>query len=356
MLLSESQVPGPTPLWVKYGPPQITTFSNASTACAACVEFYPKKEDGKRFHDDLYQDKNGGVWPRSCRAGSCDFRDPQTDPVGGVVGKGVGPGGKPDGKTCLTRDPVPWFADCELILFAEAKSVLDVTRYCSYREQMFIPPPTGQVSHFGGKPEAWKRIGGNGENCLATISKQGANLFDSTSNCDVDLKALSGCCETVYSALTCVAESSAERGLSPGKGGQASIFASMTEEGEQMLEAFSSFCVPLCENTKEEFCGKFPASDPCITYEDCQACTGHGGAWCPQLKSCHCPTEELPCVATPVTAPLQCLPKKKKKLRKGGANQEIREEAQAAEKVIEEGPPGEEKALCKYAEMAREWK
>merc|ERR1719326_1954362 len=99
-------------------------------ACRACEEFYPVKRDGKRLHAALHTDPNGGVWAQSCRVGPCDFRDPQTQPVGGVVGIG-------DDRTCITLDPVPWFTDCDQVLNDDASSMLDVTRYCSYREQIF---------------------------------------------------------------------------------------------------------------------------------------------------------------------------------------------------------------------------
>merc|ERR1719272_2337241 len=121
--LSVGQVPGATPSYVKYGRPEFTTFNNATSACQACAEFFPTKEDGKRFHANLYEDASGGVWERTCRAGKCDFRDPQTDPVGGVIGRGVGPGGMPDGKTCITRDPVPWFTACEPVLLESTKAL-----------------------------------------------------------------------------------------------------------------------------------------------------------------------------------------------------------------------------------------
>merc|ERR1719263_715008 len=85
----------------------------------------------------------------------------------------------------------------------------------------------------------------------------------------------------------------------------------MAEEGAQMLEIFSQYCVPLCQNTKEEFCGKFPEADVCVTRKSCATCTGTGGIWCPKLKSCHCPGPKPPCIKPPITTPLQCLPKEK---------------------------------------------
>merc|ERR1719198_148914 len=132
--------------------------------------------------------------------------------------------GKGDTRTCLTRDPVPWFTDCEPVVKSSAKTIKDVTRYCSYREQMFIPPPETEVSYFSkSKGKAWGRIGGNKEQCHETIEKNGAALLDSMTFCDSDLKALSGCCETVFSALTCVAETAAENGL--WNNAQGSIFS-----------------------------------------------------------------------------------------------------------------------------------
>jgi len=350
-LLSIEQVPGPTPLWVAYGAPQFTTFSNTTTACKACIEFFPEKQDAERFHSGLHADDNGGVWPRICRAGPCDFRDPQTDPVGGVIGEGVGPGRTPDGKTCITQDPVPWYGDCDPVVKASVSSIVDATRYCSYREQIFIPPPADMVSHFaGGKGNAWKRIGGSQEQCFKTIETQGSNLMDTMTFCDSDLRALSGCCETVFSALNCVAETSAAAG------GQ-SIFASMNEEGAKMLETFSKYCVPLCSNTKESFCENYPHADICVTHSSCSNCTASGGLWCPKLESCHCPSPNPPCIKPPVLTPLQCLPKIevekdeaagiKKPTKKVAAGTKAK--AAAAEEAASE------EALCKYSKFAEKW-
>jgi len=308
------------------------------------MEFYPIKEDGERFHAKKYEDPSGGVWARSCRAGQCDFRDPQTDPVGGIIGKGVGPEGKPDGKTCITRDPVPWFTDCDPVIRDTTKSLLDATRYCSYREQLFIPPPAGTVSRFAGKAQAWARIGGTNEQCLATIEREGAALFDGMTFCDSNLPALSGCCETVYSALTCVAETaSAKAGVS-----QDGIFSSVSGEAAQMLESFTKYCVPLCKNTKPEFCKKYPGTDICVNAKGCTECTKKGGLWCPKLETCHCPSKNPPCLKPPITTPLQCLADADK-------DRGDRLAVDHEEKAADAGDAGD-KALCKYSEMARMWK
>lgn len=335
--LSLGQVPGATPSYVKYGRPEFTTFSNATTACQACAEFFPTKEDGKRFHAGLYNDASGGVWERTCRAGKCDFRDPQTDPVGGIIGKG-------DTRTCITRDPVPWFTECEPVLRDSVHSVLDATRYCSYKEQMFIPPPAGTVSRFADKPKAWRRIGGTNEQCLATIENEGSALFDSASFCDANLPALSGCCETVFTALSCVAETSSKSGAPGG------IFSSMSGETAQMAEAFTKYCVPLCQNTKEQFCEKYPGTDICVDHKDCSGCTGKGGLWCPKLETCHCPSKNPPCIAPPITTPLQCL------APKDDAKAAAPPPAADAKDDAADGPGEGEAPLCKYAEMARMWK
>jgi len=344
--LSIDQPAGPMPLYVKYGAPEFTTFNNVTSACQACVTFWPMKEDGKRFHSKLYDDPSGGVWVRSCRASKCDFRDPQTDPVGGVIGRGVGPGGMPDGKTCMTRDPVPWFTDCEPVLLDAAHTVLDATRYCSYREQIFIPPPVDTVSRFAGKPVGWARIGGTQEQCLATIEKEGSALFDEMNMCDANLPALSGCCETVYSGLTCLAETAfTKTGMS-----KQDVFATMTDEAAQMLEAFSKYCVPLCQNTKEEFCAKNPGADICLSPKGCTGCTKRGGIWCPKLESCHCPSKNPPCIKPPITTPLQCLDDGQKHLR--GDKDGKMDLGDGAGR----GAGAKDDALCKYSEMARNWK
>jgi len=345
--LSIDQTPGPTPAYVKYGKPEFTTFNNQTSACQACAEFFPVKEDGKRFHAALHEDSSGGIWERSCRAGLCNFRDPQTDPVGGVIGQGVGPGRKPDGRTCITRDPVPWFADCEPVLLKSTHTLLDATRYCTYREQIFIPPPALHVSRFAGKPVSWARVGGAKEQCLATIQKEGSALFDSITFCDVNMPALSGCCESVFSALSCVAETA----FSHGGGLQEGMFSQMSGETSTMLAAFSKYCVPLCQNTKEQFCEKFPGTDICVNPKGCTECTSKGGLWCPKLGSCHCPSKKPPCIKPPILTPLQCFEDKPKP--KSDAGPKPLADAGPAKP----GPaPDDGKPLCKYSEMARMWK
>lgn len=351
--LNIDQVPGPLPLYVSYGPPDITTFSNLTTACWACQEFFPVIKDGKRLHADLHEDKNGGIWEQSCRAGPCDFRDPQTQGYGGVAGQGVGPGNTPDGKTCITLDPVPWFNECEPITLGDTSSMLDVTRYCSYKQQIFIPPPAQTVSRFARKPKAWSLIGRK-DQCMETIAKQGSALFDEMSFCDSDMQALSGCCESVYGALTCVAETATAKGV----GNQTAIFASMAEEGALMLDIFSKYCVPLCQNTKEEFCGKFPEADVCVSRKSCESCTATGGIWCPKLKSCHCPGPKPPCIKPPIRVPLKCLPEEEEKKKASPILEKAKPKKIAAAPAAaapESGPDAASNALCKYAQMASKW-
>lgn len=352
-LLSIEQVPGPTPLYVSYGPPEFTTFSNLTTACMACIEFFPEKQDAKRFHSALYEDKEGGVWDRVCRAGTCDFRDPQTQPVGGVIGQG--PDGKPQtANSCITRDPVPWYSDCEPIAKEGSATITEVTHFCSYREQIFIPPPTKMVSYFtGAKDNAWSRIGGAKEKLLNTIEKEGAALFDSMTFCDSDLPKLSGACESVFGALNCVAETSVTKGLwNPADG---SVFSMYEDNDGQMLEAFAKYCVPLCQYTKEEFCENYPHADVCVSHNECSACTADGGIWCPKLESCHCPGPKPPCIKPPVTTPLQCsmMGKEKDGLRGGGKKFGL--DGNGGKKKAAPAAGGGEKALCKYSKFALTW-
>lgn len=334
--LSIDQVPQPKPAYVKYGEPDFTTFNNVTSACQACIEFWPEKEDALRFHSKLYVDEKwGGIWARSCRAGTCDFRDPQTEPVGGVVGKG-------DDRICITRDPVPWFSECEPIILQSASSLLDVTRYCSYREQLFVPPPIGTVSRFDGKPQAWARIGGTKEQCLTTIEKEGAALFDDSNFCDANVAALSGCCETVHSALQCVGETAWSIGA-----GKGSIFAEFGDSVTQMMESFTKYCVPLCN-----LCETHPGADICVLPKDCTTCTSKGGLWCPKLKSCHCPSKKPPCIAPPITAPLKCI--------KGVQEDADMVSSSRTKKVKTRRPPTSSQSPtstdCPYKEMARKWR
>mmetsp|Transcript_12560 Transcript_12560/g.23516 ORF Transcript_12560/g.23516 Transcript_12560/m.23516 type:complete len:398 (+) Transcript_12560:34-1227(+) len=336
--------------YVKYGKPQFTTFSNASAACQACITYYPLKEDGGRFNSPMHQatDKETGgdptEWLRKCRAGPCDFRDPQTQPEGGIIG--MGPDfGKPDGKTCLTRDPVMWYSDCEEVLQKSSSSVLDVTRYCSYKHQIFFPPPAGLPTNFADVDTAFTRFGRSKEQCTATIAKQGQALFGEVNACDTDLEALSGCCESVYGVMTCVQE---------GAGG---ILAA--EELSSTMEVFEKYCVPLCKYTEEEFCTKFPHSDVCVKHESCETCTASGGLWCPKLMSCHCPgPDPPPCMLAPKSLPTECsVAKFKKFLPKDAVAVTPESSAQASVQQQAAGTTGLERPgkICKYEEMARNW-
>lgn len=331
-LLHIKQMPGAVPLYVSYGPPEFSTFDNKTSACKACVEFFPEKLDGKKGHSGLYHDENGGIWAQGCRAGLCDFRDPQTDPVGGIVGHGVGVGGKPDGRTCLTRDPVQWYTDCETVMLDASYTPLDVTRYCTYREQIFIPPPVGTASYFAGNPKAWTRVGGSKEQCMTTIEKHGSALFESMNFCAADLGALTGCCETMLRALNCLGETAAARGI----GDQSVILPSWEATG--MLTTFQKYCVPLCEHKT-------------VKPKTCESCTKQGGLWCPKLKSCHCPSGKPPCIAEPITVPLKCNPVIKPKFRVPGSSTTPGPATHKSNK----DPPGGGGSVCKYADFAMKW-
>lgn len=255
-------------------------------------------------------------------------------------------------------------------------SLLDATRYCSYHHQIWLPPPMGTTSYFAGDPVAYTRIGGTKEQCLVTIEKEGAALFDSMTFCDSNLKALSSCCETLFDAVSCVAEQGARLGGAP-----QSVFASFGKESAQMMETFQRYCVPLCENTQETFCQQNPTADICVDPDSCKECTQKGGIWCPKLKSCHCPTNDPPCIKPPVTSPMQCPGNAlRHNLNKGTKNStkacSTYSSAEACEnaggcvvnpttglceaksdldglKVGDKG--GGAEALCKYKEMARQW-
>lgn len=323
--------------YVKFGPAQFTTFVNASAACQACVMYYPTKQDGGRGHAGLYkatEHDTGGdetKWERQCRAGPCDFRDPQTQPDGGIIGKGPD-FGNPDGKTCLTLEPVTWYSNCEGILQKSAASPLEVTQYCSYKYQLYFPPPAGSGISFANYKIPFQRFS-NSQQCTKTIEKHGAALFGEINSCDSDLEALSSCCESVYGAMTCVQ-----------KGG---VVLAAEDLGETMA-VFEKYCVPLCKYTKEEFCAIYPYSDVCVTHQSCETCTASGGLWCPKLMSCHCPgPKPPPCKLEPKRSPDQCFPKPKPKKLRGPLEPE----------PAPAGPPypTEPPKVCKYETMARTW-
>merc|ERR1719162_2394558 len=117
-----------------------------------------------------------------------------------------------------------------------------------------------------------------------------------------------------------------------------------------MLETFAQYCVPLCQNTKEEFCEKYPFADLCVTHSSCSDCTAGGGLWCPKLESCHCPGPKPPCIKPPVLTPLQCLPKIEVEEDSGGGGKSTAKKSGSSSEAATEGSSGE--ALCKYSKFA----
>jgi len=275
--------------------PGVTTYQTPLDACRACMTFFPSKEDGHKFHDPIHQDAAGGSWEQRCRAGPCDFRDPQNQPWGGMIGAGseafqdtfASWWRAPTTESCMTRDPVSWYHDCESMLLEDAKNYHDITQYCSYRNQIFVPPPADQPGSkiFAGATTAFTRLDASHENCYATIADQGEKLFSDRKQCDSDVIKLSGCCESVFEALHCVATEGKGRGISLSD--QAG-FEATQDAVNSTLQLFSQYCVPLCQYSKEEFCAHYPTSDICVGYVTCPDCTRHGGSWCEDTQKCEC--------------------------------------------------------------------
>lgn len=315
-----NQIPREPPHgYTEYGTPEQdgvddhpgTSFDTRPAACSACISFYPEQRDGEKFHDPVYRDPKGGKWEQRCRVGPCNQRDPQVQPWGGMIGAGsesytdmtLTSWGSwwraPLGKSCFTQDPVSWFEDCEGVLLEDAKSMYDLTRICSYRHQIAIPPPQNKGLRplgFAGATEAFTRLDSSREKCLATIQSQGTALFDNSSFCDSDIRALSGCCESVFDSFKCLINEGRESKLAAKD--MAGLNATKLAM-EPALQLFSDFCIPLCQYSKEEFCDHYPDSDICVQYLDCKPCTAHHGFWAIDRKECTCTQDQFALTTCP---------------------------------------------------------
>jgi len=284
------------------GPPNApegpaTSYDDPYHACIGCVRFNPM------IHLEATP---GGPPPNECRYGPCDFRDPQTQPWGGVLGGG---GSEPDPENgwylpakplvCFTLDGISWFDKCDSVLFDEAKSTYEVSTACEYREQLNVVGP------FVGAAAPFMRIGEkrNHEKC-AEVIKAGWTLYDDKNAFNSDLEALYGCCETVHQYFTCVGDR--KDILTNDTAG----LLALDNIVNNTVADFSLFCVPMyAYPTQEEFCGKFPTSDPCAgPFDGCEPCTNVGGAWCEffdKPSTCGPPKDAYPwCITDPTMCPV----------------------------------------------------
>merc|ERR1719387_2314402 len=160
------------------GPGAATGYDRAFNACDGCITFYPV----------IGPTPGPGDPPRqSCRYGSCNLRDPQTQPWGGVMQGRLGPvgGSQPDYMggwwhpekplQCFTTDAVSWFKDCNELLWKEAKNVKEVSHVCEYMFQLNVLGP------FVGQKIPFVRLntiaGIEHENC-ATVIEDAWRLYD----------------------------------------------------------------------------------------------------------------------------------------------------------------------------------
>lgn len=279
--------------YTEYGDdPPGSTFKSTTSACLACVQFYPTKKDGRMYHDDLYQDPDGGTWPQTCRAGPCNFRDPQVQPWGGMIGAGSEPyrdafaswWKPPADKTCFTLDDVSWYTDCEEELLSRSENIIDVSRVCSYRHQLALP----NSGIFAGVTVPYTRLDSSHEQCLATIAFQGKKFYDNSQLCDSDLQALTGCCDSLYGSLACMYQETSSKGFIASDPTGFSAYMTATQDA---MSLFDTYCLPLCT----DLCSAHPETDTCsLGGLTCEDCTQRGGLFDMGEKRCLCKAEPSP--------------------------------------------------------------
>jgi len=294
------------------GPPPGTVFGSVVEACDQCIAFYPEKlGDGGKFGSPEYKDAKGGHWEQRCRAGPCNFREPQTQPWGGVLGAGsvadpsVGWWKGPDDGTCFTLDPVFKFQECEPALRPAARTTHDLLRWCGYKHQIAALP-----MEFAGAKTPFTRLGGGKEECQNIIEKEGHAFYDDKSFFDSDLKALSGCCENSYEVIKCVIDEGLKK--SDIIMNDLVEFNNTMNKMRDMGALFEAYCTPICEFDEAEFCSHYPTSDKCAKYSDCESCVMHSGTWHFDTKECKKDgpwwTAKTPIQCKPTTPPPMTTP------------------------------------------------
>lgn len=383
--------------------PAITTFDKEIDACRACITFFPEKEDGEKYHAPIPKNEMGGEWARVCHAGPCDFRDPQTQPWGGVIGAGTeaftDPWGSwwkpPENKQCMTKDPVFGYSDCEPILYDSMENMYDVTRFCSYQTQLSFPPPTNKtLSPWTGVEKHFTRLNSGREPCLTVIETMGPNLYSDMNSFDSNLNQLSGCCQSMHLSMMCVADVANHSGvwLKDEKG-----YNDTRETIQEPLELFSKYCTPLCiydanlraryatdpqrrtdtanqfmllkaaqlvgpkfEDARVstgpgpwegEFCEHYPSSDVCIQLPTCKLCTQHGGYWCAdEPVECRGPADTRACASGLQETAIACV-----QATPAPPIAEIPPPAPPPKKPKRILPPPIEIGPCKYLTVEKIW-
>jgi len=212
------------------GPP--TSYTKPYDACLACLRFNPTMAP-------VIDNQLGMPEGAACRYGACDFRDPQTQPWGGVLGGG---GSEPDPEggwykpaqpalQCFTTSDVAWYDECNPLLYSMATSVWQVSTACEYQQQLNVFGP------FVGHKEPFVRLAAGNEDCGARI-EDGWRLYDDKDSFNSNLEKLSGCCETVHQYFTCVGDK--KKIL---MGDDAGLMK-LDEVSNHSVAHFSLFCVP----------------------------------------------------------------------------------------------------------------
>lgn len=279
-------------------------------ACKECITFYPKIEQGGS--DDGHYRK----WPAQCYVGDCEFEDPWAagppDTSCGDAGWECWYWGLQDmcknehyglsmrtlckatcgtctgQKYCFSRDPIAKYDDCQQVLYADATQVMDLSRVCEYNHQIMVMS-NPQVWYGNIKPFTMYRDMATSELDCMKIIQDGRIVYDDDDSFDSRRKPgqaelpLGTCCERVHKYFTCMGNPEKEKLMSQDTEG----LDFLDQASYNILGAFQSYCTPLfMYPTKEEFCAKYPRSDPCVKYTACEPCTEHKGVWCPETKTC----------------------------------------------------------------------
>jgi hypothetical protein len=174
------------------------------------------------------------------------------------------------------------------VLYADATQVMDLSRVCEYNHQIQVLS-NPQVWYGKIKPfTIYQDMGSKELDCMKVIQDGGLvysddDSFDTRRKPGTPELPLGTCCERVHKYFTCVGNPEKEKLIAKDTEG----LDFLDQASYNILGAFQSYCSPLFMfPTREQFCAKYPRSDPCVKYDGCEPCTEHKGVWCPETRTC----------------------------------------------------------------------